>query len=124
MIFVTANNTILSSDNIPAPYHNLHNIIDVILDSSTPCCNNESFTYRQFNKISSEALNSLLAGCDWTPFDSTIPDLVTLLQCLTENLTATLNVLAPEKTVTPRKRQPPLIGTDTVLLRRKRDDDT
>ena len=35
-IFVRINDAVLTSDNRPAPYHNRHNIIDVVLNVSTP----------------------------------------------------------------------------------------
>ena len=119
-IFVNIIN-ILSSTNESAPYHNQHNIIDIILDLHTPSRPRESFTCRPFIKISPEELNSRLSDCDWTPFDATTPDLLTLLHCLTENLTETVDLLAPEKTVIPKKRQPGWVDANIILLRKKRD---
>ena len=109
----------LAFDNRPAPYDNRHNIIDVVLDIGTPAVPSDSFTYRAFNKISAAALHSVLADCDWSPFHSTAPDLEQLLNSITTNVTATINVLAPEKTMKPKKRQPPWVNTNINLLRRK-----
>ena len=46
VIFVGINDGVLASDNQPAPYHNRHNIIDVVLDTSTPSPQSDAFTYR------------------------------------------------------------------------------
>ena len=87
-IFVGINDAVLTSDNRPAPYHNRHNIIDVILDVSTPVAPSDSFKYRAFNEITAEALNSALTDCDWSLFDYTIPDLESLPDNITTNVTA------------------------------------
>ena len=120
-IFVGINDAVLTSDKRPAPYHNRHNIIDVVLDLSTPVAPSDSFKYRAFNYITAEALNSALADCDWSPFDCTTPYLERLLDNITANVTETINVLAPEKTVTSRKRQPPWVDKNMILLREKSD---
>ena len=99
-IIVGTNDTVLAFDNRPAPYDNRHNIIDVVLNISTPAVPSDSFTYRAFNKITAVDLNSALADCDWSPFHSTAPDLEQLLDSITTNVTATINVLAPENTKT------------------------
>ena len=120
-IFVGIKDTVLTSENRPAPYDNRHNVIDVVLDISTPDLPCDSFTYREFNKITAEALNLALADCDWTQFDCAISDPDQLLHRITTNITETINILAPEKTVKPRKRQPPWVNTSINLLYRKRD---
>ena len=62
-----------------------------------------------------------MAGCDWSPFDCTTTDLEQLLDRITTNLTETIDTLAPEKTVRPRKRQSPWVNVNINLLRRKYD---
>ena len=120
-IFVDSNDTIIDTENRPAPYHNSHNLMSVTLNmttSSAPC---ESFTYRAFNNINPEELNSLLENCDWSPFDNVTPDLNDMLTKLTQNLTFAVDSLAPLKTVIPKKRQPPWINSELHTLYNKRD---
>ncbi|OXU28745.1 hypothetical protein TSAR_000211 [Trichomalopsis sarcophagae] len=121
-ILTDINDTVLTYDNRAAPYHNQHNLIKVTLDLYSPSLACESFTYRAFNKLSAADLTAVLADCDWASFDSfTATDLESLLRDLTKNITGAINTLAPEKTIQPRKRQPPWINSDINLLTRKRD---
>ena len=62
VIFVNADDTITETGNRPAPFHNTHNIINVTLDRSTPTLSCTSFSYRPYNKIHSDELNSFLPG--------------------------------------------------------------
>ena len=120
-IFVGCIDKIICTENRPAPYHNHHNIIGVTIDRLTlkpPC---ESFTYRAFNKINVSDLNRILHGCNWSTFNSDAPDLTDMVTQLTNNLTDTIDTLAPRRTFIPKKRQPPWIDSELQLLHRKRD---
>ena len=77
---IDSNETILTSENQPAPFKNQHNLIEVTIDLSPPAappC--DSFLYRDFKKVDASQLNYALAGYDCLPFDSTSSDVVTLL---------------------------------------------
>ena len=100
-ILIDSNETILTSENQPAPFKNHHNLIEVTLDLTPPAPSCASFTYRDFNKVNASELNYALAGCDWMPFDSTLSDLETLLCCFTNNVSEVMSTLAPAKTVQP-----------------------
>ena len=50
-ILIDSNETILTSENQPAPFKNHHNLIEVMLDLTPPTPPCDSFTYRDFNKI-------------------------------------------------------------------------
>ena len=121
-IFVDCNDKISKTENRPAPYHNFHNVIGVTFDRFTPprvpC---DSFNYRAFNKIKADELNCLLRSCDWSSFHSHEPDPIDMLSQLSHNLTHAIDTLAPQKTIVPRKRQPPCVDSDLQLLQRKRD---
>ena len=120
-IFVDSNDIIIDTENRPAPYHNSHNLISVTLNrttSSAPC---ESFTYRVFNEINPEEVNSLLRNYDWSPFDNVSPDLTDMLTKLTKNLNLAVDSLTPLRTVIPKKRQPPWINSELHTLYSKRD---
>ena len=118
-ILIDNNETILMTENQPAPFHNQHNLIEITLDLSPPASACEPFTYRDFTKVDVHDLNSALSGCDWGQFDSNVSDLETLLRCLTDNVSGAINTLVPEKTVHPKERQPPWVNTDLTLLRKK-----
>ena len=63
-IYIDCNDTIAETENLPAPYHNLHNVIGVTFDrfaTTVPC---DSFTNRAFNKIKADELDILLKSCD------------------------------------------------------------
>ena len=120
-IFVNADDTITETENQLAPFHNTHNIISVTLDRSTPTLSRTSFSYRPYNKINSDELNSFLQGCDWSSIDSDSPDLTHMLTKLMDNLTLAIDSLAPLTTVIPKKRQPLWIDNELNVLYRKRD---
>ena len=119
--FIDSNDSIIETENRPAPYHNSHNLIGVTLDRSTPPLPCESFTYRAFNKINPEELISLLKSCDWSLFDTVSPDLTDMLTKLTDNLSHAVDLLAPLKTVVPKKRHPPWMDNELRVLYSKRD---
>ena len=120
-IFVDSNDTIIDIENRPAPYNNTHNLISVTLDRPTPSVPHEYFTYRPFDKIDPDELNTVLRGYDWSSFDSPSPDLTDMILKLTDNLTHAVDLLAPLRTVIPKKRQPPWVDDELRVLYRKCD---
>ena len=103
-IFVDSNDSITETENRPAPYHNSHNLISITLNRSVPSVPCNSFTYRAFNKINPDELNSLLGICDWSPFNTVSPDLADMLMRLSDNLTHAVDLLAPLKSIVPKMR--------------------
>ena len=119
--FVDSNDTIIETENRPAPYLNSYNLIGVTLYRSTTSLLCESFTYRAFNKINPDELNSFLQTCDWSPFDTVSPDLTDILTKLTDNLSHAVDLQAPLKTVVPKKRHPPWMDNELRVLYSKRN---
>ena len=102
------------------PFHSSHNFIDVTVKLFVPKPPMEPFSYRKFDNITPEDINGVLMGCEWSPFLTPSLDINTALDCLNKNLQSAIDLLAPLKTVNPRKSKQPWIYPELQLLISKR----
>ena len=121
-IFVDQCDTVIKFDRIQSPFPNRHDIITATIDVFYPMNVNSNYTYKCINKINPHNLNSYLEKQDWYIFTSNENlDVDEGLALLTSNLKDSLNSLAPDKTVNPRKELCPWINTELQLLISKRN---
>ena len=116
---VDANDNILSYNNTVPSFHSSHNLIDVTIELHVPKPPTETFSYRKLSSITPEDINEILAGRDWSLFQSTDFDINSALNCLNVNLQSAIDQLAPLKSVKPNKK-PPWITPELQLLIKKR----
>ena len=121
-MLVDRNDKISNSKNIPAPYaNNGHDIIDVTIELFLLEPVEVSFSFRDYKRITPDALMSILSNYDWTYFHSTDFELHTGLDILNTHVTNAIETLAPLKVVKGTKKHPPWMSEEIQDLIKKGD---
>ena len=118
VICIDCNDTILSYNNKHVPCKR-HNLIDVKIELFLPKPPQVDFTFRQFNKITPEAISGFLISYVWSPFDIPTFNIDSALDSINNNLQLAVDELAPLKTFKPRKTKDPWINPELQLLIQK-----
>ena len=115
LIFVDNSDIVCDHHNKTPPFHSSHNLIDVKIKLFVPKTPKESFTFRKFKNITPEVISEVLAASDWTSFHQTHTDTDLMLNCLNKNMQAAIDLLAPEKTIIPKKSKQPWTDSEYLI---------
>ena len=117
---IDINDTALNFCNKIPPFLSDHNLIDVEIKIFLPKPPMDTFSYRKLNDITPEAINEVLIKSDWSSLTADNFDLDQAVSGLSNNLQAAIDLLAPVKTINPKKSKHPWIDKEFDFLMHKR----